>query len=46
MTLRDLADKAKQPTGIATWQTAIMATFPAVALAVAVASIYLVLYVN
>ena len=46
MTLRELAGKAKQPTGIATWQAAIMATFSAVALAVAVASIYLVLYVN
>ena len=46
MTLRELADKAKQPTGIAMWQAAIMATFSAVALAVAVASIFLVLYVN
>ena len=46
MTLRELADKAKQPTGIATWQAAIMATFSGVALAVATASIYLVLYVH
>ena len=46
MTLRELAEKAKQPTGIATWQAAIMATFSGVALAVAVASIYLVLYVH
>lgn len=46
MTLRQLAEKAKQPTGIATWQAAIMATFSGIALAVAVASIYLVLYVH
>ena len=46
MTLRELAEKAKQPTGIATWQAAIMATFSALALAVATASIYLVLYVH
>jgi len=46
MTLRELADKARQPTGIATWQAAIMATFSAISLAVAVASIYLVLYVH
>ena len=46
MTLRELAEKAKQPTGIATWQAAIMATFSGIALAVAVASIYLVLYVH
>ena len=46
MTLRQLAEKAKQPTGIATWQAAIMATFSALALAVATASIYLVLYVH
>jgi hypothetical protein len=46
MTLRELADKAKQPTGIATWQAALMATFSGIALAVAVASIYLVLYVH
>ena len=46
MTLRELAEKAKQPTGIATWQAAIMATFSALALAVSTASIYLVLYVH
>jgi len=46
MTLRELADKAKQPTGIASWQAAIMATFSAISLAVVVASIYLVLYVH
>ena len=46
MTLRELAEAAKRPTGIATWQAAIMATFSGIALAVAVASIYLVLYVN
>lgn len=46
MTLRDLADKANTPTTIAAWQAAIMATFSGVALIVAVASIYLVLYVN
>ena len=46
MTLRELADKARQPSGIAHWQAAIMAAFSGVALAVAVASIYLVLYVH
>lgn len=46
MTLRELAEKAKQPTGIATWQAAIITTFSALALAVATASIYLVLYVH
>jgi len=46
MTLRELADKARQPTGIATWQAAIMATFSAISLAVAAVSIYLVLYVR
>ena len=46
MTLRELAEAAKRPTGIATWQAAIMATFSALALAVATASIYLVLYVH
>ena len=46
MTLRELAEKASAPTTIATWQAAIMATFSGVALAVAVASIYLVLYVH
>ena len=46
MTLRELADKATKPTAITTWQAAIMATFSAVSLAVAVASIYLVLYVH
>ena len=46
VTLRELADKATRPTTIATWQAAIMATFSAISLAVAVASIYLVLYVH
>lgn len=46
MTLRELADKAKQPTGIATWQAAILAGFSAISLALAVASIYTVLYVH
>lgn len=46
MTLRELADKATKPTAITTWQAAIMATFSAVSLAVAVASIYLVIYVH
>lgn len=46
MTLRELADKATRPTTIATWQAAIIAAFSGIALAVAVASIYLVLYVN
>jgi len=46
MTLRELAEKATRPTTIATWQAAIMATFSALALAVATASIYLVLYVH
>lgn len=46
MTLRELADKARQPTGIATWQAAVIATFSGVAIAMATASIYLVLYVH
>jgi len=46
MTLRELADKAKQPTGIATWQAAIMAGGVGIALALATASIYVVLYVH
>ena len=46
MTLRELADKAKQPTGIAMWQAAMTGSFALVALVLAVASIYLVLYVN
>ena len=46
MTLRELSDKAKQPTGIAMWQAAMTGSFALVALVLAVASIYLVLYVN
>lgn len=46
MTLRELADKAKQPTGIATWQAAIMAGGVGIALVLATASIYVVLYVH
>lgn len=46
MTLRELAEKANKPTGIAHWQAAIIAASSGVALAVAVASIYLVLYVH
>lgn len=46
MTLRELAEKATRPTTIATWQAAIIAAFSGIALAVAVASIYLVIYVN
>lgn len=46
MMLREIADKARQPTGIAKWQAAVMGSFSIVALAIAVASIYLVLYVH
>lgn len=46
MTLRELAEKATRPTTIATWQAAIIAAFSGIALAVAVASIYLAIYVN
>lgn len=46
MTLRELAERAKEPTTITTWQAAIMATFSGLALTVAIASIYLVLYVH
>lgn len=46
MTLRELADKANRPTGIATWQAAIVASFSGIALVIALASIYTVLYVH
>lgn len=46
MTLRELADKANRPTGIAAWQAVIVASFSGIALAIALASIYTVLYVH
>jgi len=46
MTLRELAEVAKQPTGIAAWQAALVATFSGVAVIIALASIYTVLYVH
>lgn len=44
VTLREIADKAKQPTSIKTWQAALLAFYSTVAIVIAVLSLWMVAY--